>query len=192
MLGDNAEKSKNPLKKAMRRRNAKTVTFTSPTFFEPSDNEYSTEEEEEEDTEHVEEEESRAESQDTQYDIQDEDMVVEPLRPKQHKEKVSRVEEPEEEEIPIEPSSPEKPRPSDESFERPGTSCAFYSELLTDYWLQLDREMVHYAIRILSSTTTQRKLKRYQSLQAFFATIALPTDLRASHKRYLPALLRHV
>lgn len=127
MLGDNAEKSKNPLKKAMRRRNAKTVTFTSPTFFEPSDNEYSTEEEEEEeDAEHMEEEESRAESQDTQYDIQDEDMVVEPLRPKPNKEKVSRVEEPEEEEIQIEPSSPEKPRPSDESFERPGTLCASY------------------------------------------------------------------
>ena len=51
MLGDNAEKSKNPLKIAMRRRNAKTVTFTSPTYFEPSDNEYSTEEEEEEEEE---------------------------------------------------------------------------------------------------------------------------------------------
>ncbi|EEA23161.1 protein phosphatase regulator [Talaromyces marneffei ATCC 18224] len=122
MLGDNAEKSKNPLKKAMRRRNAKTVTFTSPTFFEPSDNDYSTEEEEEEDAEQMEEEESRAESQDTQYDIQDEDMVVEPLRPKPQKEKVSRVVEPEEEEIQIEPSSPEKPRPSDESFERPARS----------------------------------------------------------------------
>lgn len=126
MLGDNAEKSKNPLKKAMRRRNAKTVTFTSPTFFEPSDNEYSTEEEEEEDAEHVEEEEGRAESQDTQYDIQDEDMVVEPLRPKPHKEKALRVEEPEEEEeVQLEPSSPEKPRPSDESFERPGKLYAF-------------------------------------------------------------------
>lgn len=129
MLGDNAEKSKNPLKKAMRRRNAKTVTFTSPTFFEPSDNEYSTEEEEEEDAEHVEEEESRVESQDTQYDIQDDDMVVEPLRPKPHKEKVSRMEEPEEEEIQIEPPSPEKPRPSDESFERPCTLCASYSSI---------------------------------------------------------------
>lgn len=44
MLGDNAEKSKNPLKKAMRRRNAKTVQFTAPTYYEPSDNEYSDEE----------------------------------------------------------------------------------------------------------------------------------------------------
>ncbi|EED14881.1 SH3 domain protein, putative [Talaromyces stipitatus ATCC 10500] len=121
MLGDNAEKSKNPLKKAMRRRNAKTVTFASPTFFEASDIDYSTEEEEE-DAEQLEEEEIRVEPQDAQYDVQDEDMVVEPLRPKPHKEKVSRVVEPETEETQTEPSSPEKPRPSDESFERPARS----------------------------------------------------------------------
>ncbi|MCJ1393525.1 hypothetical protein MMC18_006400 [Xylographa bjoerkii] len=48
MLGDNPEKSKNPLKKAMRRRNAKTVQFTAPTYYEPSDHEYSSEEEDEE------------------------------------------------------------------------------------------------------------------------------------------------
>ncbi|KAJ9602963.1 protein phosphatase regulator [Cladophialophora chaetospira] len=46
MLGDNPEKSKNPLKKAMRRRNAKTVQFAPPTYYEPSDYEYSDEEEE--------------------------------------------------------------------------------------------------------------------------------------------------
>ena len=44
MLGDNPEKSKNPLKKAMRRRNAKTVQFAPPQYFEPSDFEYSDEE----------------------------------------------------------------------------------------------------------------------------------------------------
>ncbi|KIY03720.1 uncharacterized protein Z520_00411 [Fonsecaea multimorphosa CBS 102226] len=49
MLGDNPEKSKNPLKKAMRRRNAKTVQFAPPTYYEPSDYEYSDEEEEGED-----------------------------------------------------------------------------------------------------------------------------------------------
>ncbi|MCJ1284022.1 hypothetical protein MMC26_003353 [Xylographa opegraphella] len=48
MLGDNPEKSKNPLKKAMRRRNAKTVQFAAPTYHEPSDHEYSSEEEDEE------------------------------------------------------------------------------------------------------------------------------------------------
>ena len=46
MLGDNPEKSKNPLKKAMRRRNAKTVQFAPPQYFEPSDFDYSDEEEE--------------------------------------------------------------------------------------------------------------------------------------------------
>lgn len=45
MLGDNPEKSKNPLKKAMRRRNAKTVQFSAPTYVEASDVDYSTEEE---------------------------------------------------------------------------------------------------------------------------------------------------
>jgi hypothetical protein len=45
MLGDTAEKTKNPLKKAMRRRNAKTVTFTAPTYVEPSDYEFSSDEE---------------------------------------------------------------------------------------------------------------------------------------------------
>ena len=45
MLGDNTEKSKNPLKKAMRRRNGKTVQFCAPTYVEASDVEYSTDEE---------------------------------------------------------------------------------------------------------------------------------------------------
>ena len=45
MLGDNPEKSKNPLKKAMRRRNAKTVQFSAPTYYEPSDNDYSSDDE---------------------------------------------------------------------------------------------------------------------------------------------------
>ncbi|KAF2011313.1 hypothetical protein BU24DRAFT_435817 [Aaosphaeria arxii CBS 175.79] len=44
MLGDTAEKSKNPLKKAMRRRNAKTVQFAAPTYVEASDYDYSSDE----------------------------------------------------------------------------------------------------------------------------------------------------
>lgn len=47
MLGDNAERSKNPLRKAMRRRNAKTVQFSDPTYYEASDIDYSTEEDDE-------------------------------------------------------------------------------------------------------------------------------------------------
>lgn len=43
MLGDNPEKSMNPLKKAMRRRNAKQVSFAPPTFYEPVDADWSDE-----------------------------------------------------------------------------------------------------------------------------------------------------
>jgi len=50
MLGDTTEKSKNPLKKAMRRRNAKTVTFSAPTYVEPSDYEFSSDEEMDDDS----------------------------------------------------------------------------------------------------------------------------------------------
>ncbi len=45
MLGDQAEKTKNPLKSAMRRRKAKTVAFAAPTYVDYSDIEYSTDEE---------------------------------------------------------------------------------------------------------------------------------------------------
>ena len=138
----------------------------------------------------MEEEESRAEPQDTQYDIHDEDMVVEPLRPKPNKQKTSRVENPEEGDIQIEPPSPEKPRPSDESFERPGKSCTEYVGTLTNCDSQLDHEMVHYEIRTPFSMMTLQRPRRYQLLQAFFAMIALLTNLKANHKRYL--LLREL
>jgi hypothetical protein len=45
MLGDTAGDSKNPLKKAMKRRKAKTVQFTAPTYVEASDYDYSSDEE---------------------------------------------------------------------------------------------------------------------------------------------------
>lgn len=41
MLGDIPERSKNPLKKAMRRRNAKMVTFAAPQYREASEVEWS-------------------------------------------------------------------------------------------------------------------------------------------------------
>jgi hypothetical protein len=49
MLGDTTEKSKNPLKKAMRRRNAKTVTFSAPTYADAPDYDFSSDEEMDED-----------------------------------------------------------------------------------------------------------------------------------------------
>ncbi|PGH06757.1 hypothetical protein GX51_02198 [Blastomyces parvus] len=120
MLGDNAEKSKNPLKKAMRRRNAKTVTFTSsPVYHEPSDVEYSTEEEEDPDDQFFDndddEETARSETNDGQEESQNEDIVVEPLRPKAQTDKEgssAREVEPDRD------TSPEKARASEDSFDR--------------------------------------------------------------------------
>ncbi|CBF88145.1 hypothetical protein AN1099.2 [Aspergillus nidulans FGSC A4] len=111
MLGDNLEKSKNPLKKAMRRRNAKTVTFTSPTYIEASDNDYSTEEEDDDDDVSFTDEYAREEYE--QQEEHNEAIVVEPLRPK-----TKAVEEPQiTEQEPTSPS-PEKPRSSQEIFEQ--------------------------------------------------------------------------
>ncbi|OOG00926.1 hypothetical protein ASPCADRAFT_202763 [Aspergillus carbonarius ITEM 5010] len=81
MLGDNSEKSKNPLKKAMRRRNAKTVTFTSPTYIEASDIDFSTDEELDDDASFNDEDVSRGDT-DNLHDGDNDDIVVEPLRPK--------------------------------------------------------------------------------------------------------------
>ncbi|KAI9794104.1 MAG: hypothetical protein M1833_000469 [Piccolia ochrophora] len=77
MLGDNPEKSKNPLKKAMRRRNAKTVQFTAPTYVEASENEYSTEDGEHDGDVDGHEEEAAEATAGSQVD-QDEITPVEP------------------------------------------------------------------------------------------------------------------
>lgn len=71
MLGDTPEKSKNPLKKAMRRRNGKTVQFAPPTYVEPPNVEYSTEEELDSDGEYQAQTEESA-------DVQDGDQEVDP------------------------------------------------------------------------------------------------------------------
>ena len=84
MLGDNAEKSKNPLKKAMRRRNAKQVQFSAPTYHEPPEIEYSDEDEEDADGEDDQPEDTTAvETDPTQAEDTsrtDTTAVVEPLR----------------------------------------------------------------------------------------------------------------
>ena len=81
MLGDNPEKSKNPLKKAMRRRNAKTVQFAAPQYFEPSDFDYSDEEEEGQEAQAEQAESSvQAEEQDVQQGNGTEVAAVAPLK----------------------------------------------------------------------------------------------------------------
>src|SRR6266480_562097 len=89
MLGDNPEKSKNPLKKAMRRRNAKTVQFAAPQYFEPPVFDYSDDEEEEEEEEEEEGQERQVgqvdsglqgSSQDVQHGNGTEVAAVAPLK----------------------------------------------------------------------------------------------------------------
>ncbi|KAJ9221017.1 hypothetical protein DTO027B5_5792 [Paecilomyces variotii] len=117
MLGDNHEKSKNPLKKAMRRRNAKTVTFTAPTYVEASDVEYSTDEEQDEhdyfdDNVEV----SSRDAQDV-HEEQDPDIVVQPLRPKQSKEKTAEEIDASQNAQESDPASSENPRTSEEMLD---------------------------------------------------------------------------
>ncbi|GAB1212591.1 hypothetical protein ATERTT37_001730 [Aspergillus terreus] len=114
MLGDNSEKSKNPLKKAMRRRNAKTVTFTSPTYIEASDVEYSDEEDLDDQASFHDEDATHGDVDDE--DMQNDDIVVEPLRPKS-KDKTAEEAEKVEETRELDRSSPEKNRSSQEIFE---------------------------------------------------------------------------
>lgn len=70
MLGDNPEKSKNPLKKAMKRRNQKTVQFAPPTYYEPSEYDGSDDEEDEGDTSELIENENTAHAQNDHKDEQ--------------------------------------------------------------------------------------------------------------------------
>ncbi|GIK04466.1 hypothetical protein Aspvir_008549 [Aspergillus viridinutans] len=116
MLGDNSEKSKNPLKKAMRRRNAKNVTFTAPTYIEASDIDWSTEDEIDDGDSLIDGGEIIRDGDDLQDDHND-DIVVEPLRPKSNRDKVSDESENMEETQESGSTSPEKQRSSQELFE---------------------------------------------------------------------------
>lgn len=127
MLGDNLEKSKNPLKKAMRRRNAKQVTFTNPTYIEASDVEYTTEEDGDDDDDVSFTDEYAREEYEQQEDRND-DIVVEPLRPKSQRDKSVEEAQNALEEEPAS-ASPEKQRSSQEIFEQEDPSSPTSSEL---------------------------------------------------------------
>lgn len=119
MLGDNSEKSKNLLKKAMRRRNAKTVTFTSPTYIEASDIEFSTDDELDEVASLTDADGLRGDVDDLQ-ESEHEDIVVEPLRPKSQRDKASEDLETVHEAKESDRASPEKQRSSAELLESEG------------------------------------------------------------------------
>ncbi|CAK7230487.1 protein phosphatase regulator [Sporothrix eucalyptigena] len=110
MLGDQAEKTKNPLKSAMRRRKTKNVSFAPPTFVDYSDIDYSTDEEDleaeyfaqqqqsqqqqqQQQEEHKEEAQANGQQDQTgamngkdALDEEDETAKVEPLKPRAPKE----------------------------------------------------------------------------------------------------------
>ena len=87
MLGDEEEKkpinSLNPLKRAMQRRNTKSVQFSAPSYVEPSDIEYSTDEDGEGDGDYLgQEPEGEMTQNNDQSRDAEESAVVEPLRPR--------------------------------------------------------------------------------------------------------------
>ncbi|KAI1154968.1 hypothetical protein F4825DRAFT_122758 [Nemania diffusa] len=130
MLGDQAEKTRNPLMTAMKRRKAKTVTFAAPTYVDYSEIEYSDEEGEEEDdaqdpqqatqqATQQEVEQSQANSQQATSDIlgDDESAKVEPLKPRAPKQVKLEIAGSEEADN-VEPSTNEPTyRSSDEFFD---------------------------------------------------------------------------
>lgn len=91
MLNDVPDKSKNPLKKAMRRRNAKQVAFAAPTYVEASDIDYSTDEDDEEAQyfQQQQQQQEQQEAQSTENDVIDEAATVKPLSVKTAKAEAS-------------------------------------------------------------------------------------------------------
>jgi hypothetical protein len=169
MLGDNSEKSKNPLKKAMRRRNAKTVNFAAPTYIEASDVEYSSDE----DDEHGDffNDDETVESEDGEGQEQNEDIVVEPLRPKGQKEKSADQTDGAETEEKAEPerSISDPRRSSEEFFDPEGMKISPFSGQQTSESNLLDQwnppsvgpEMAPCGTPILSSRMTLLSRRRF-------------------------------
>ena len=84
MLGDEEDRrtgnSLNPLKKAIKRRNTKTVQFTAPSYVEPSDVEYSSDEEEGNGEYGAQEQDMTTAQRNEQSNQVDEGVVLEPLQ----------------------------------------------------------------------------------------------------------------
>lgn len=169
MLGDNSEKSKNPLKKAMRRRNTKTVVFSAPTYIEASDVEYSSDEESDDDAFFIDNQEPAEVEPDESQEGQDDDMVVQPLRTKGQKEKDTDEDgSPASEEVALHLA--EDPEPHDETMESEGTTGTPHLTLyvvcvianLSQMALSVGRRMALYGIPIRSSRMTQPNRRRFR------------------------------
>jgi hypothetical protein len=201
MLTDTMEKSKNPLKRAMRRRNAKQVSFTEPTFVEPSDYGYSTEEEEDDDGsnpfthgEQMDEETIRNGSMGEDGD-QDDIAVVQPLSIKS----VAATDQ--------QPGSPEKEAPDDLDDEdrkyavdnaraSDDSDRGTYQSLVRGFSSDNTQsalvalEMARCEIQIRSSRMIRWKLGKSPLLLTSFATIQLSTDGPRSTSRKEDRALR--
>lgn len=182
MLGDSPEKSKNPLKKAMRRRNAKTVQFAPPTFFEPPHAEYSTEDEGESDAEYNIHPEENTDLRDGDQDVESNEVAtVEPSNPRTQGNDVAVLDEVQgsgdsqggdEQRTTI-----DSERTSDENLERSGksgeahpvASCSLDLQMMPAP--QVGRGKAPLEIRILSSKMITWRLGRSILLPVSFATI---------------------
>lgn len=176
MLSDNAEKTKNPLKKAMRRRNAKTVQFAAPTYVEPSDYEYSSDEDNGE-HEHIPNGEVQT-KESIQNDEQEEDATatVEPLKLGAKKElkeddQSTLVGSTNGEEIMKDGT--DEPRTSNEIFDRPRTFITLVESMECANWTQWNLELRRTAMcatPTLSSRMTVSRQERSHLHQTSCAT----------------------
>lgn len=96
MLCDQAEKPRNPIKTAIKRRKTKTVTFSSPTYVDYSDFDYSTDEEDI-DAEYFDQQEQQAQQSATKQanaepEVEDETAKVEPLKPRAQQSEAAKAE----------------------------------------------------------------------------------------------------
>ncbi len=144
MLGDNPEKSKNPLKKAMRRRNAKTVQFSAPTYVEASDVEYSTDEEDAEgDAYNSEGElaEGQVQAQNGQKEGDDETINKGNPSKDSSVDSIQQLGSPVDTGYTILGPQPAPSRTSDELYDLHGESAHFEASKRSDIWPQQQRRM---------------------------------------------------
>lgn len=123
MLGDNPEKSKNILKKAIRRRAAKTVQFAPPTYVEASEVDYTSEEEDieggyysnEDEGAALDDDEATAVADDTMHgdDMRVDEDEITPAEPPDTAKKLDIVEK-----APVKPFSKAEVRNSEEIFDK--------------------------------------------------------------------------
>ncbi|KAI1494757.1 hypothetical protein F5X96DRAFT_665443 [Biscogniauxia mediterranea] len=122
MLGDQAEKAKNPIKTAIRRRK-KTVTFTAPTYVDYSDIDYSTDEEDGEgdsQSQQQGEQDQQSSSRQSTSDLyieEDETAKVQPLKPRSQKQAKSETAKPEQPDEITPVAQDEARRSSDDIFD---------------------------------------------------------------------------